>query len=369
MLLFHLDARSMDGKEKEDTKALAVEAGKLLRELECLPNFTGLLDRFANLATTWENCCETLEQHKRTDEKGNRRAQGAQKRPHRTPRGDQGPDPPPRRADRRERGVPRDRRRRTHPHHGQAASAQKALKIKVEADGSPNAEFWFETVQEMLDRANEDAENAFEADGGRRPRGRHPRLQARRRRVPRGRPKAGAAEGQPPEGEDLTRCAGCSRPAPQDFSMFVGRIQVNLKAVGSDPRRDEGGFKSCKKDFESVRDRGRKALRAKDTGKLLEAVNELEKIEDRSLEADGLAGEDDPLDAGHRQGQGAGRPALRRLRRPPRRGRGEHQSARRRRTQERRTRRPPHRPGRRPEGQCGGTQGGLRAASRTSRKT
>src|SRR5260221_718435 len=64
MKKFGFDARSMKQKEKDDTKKLAEEVGRLLNELQALPDFKDLLKRFAEIAETWKWGAGLLQQYK-----------------------------------------------------------------------------------------------------------------------------------------------------------------------------------------------------------------------------------------------------------------------------------------------------------------
>src|SRR5258708_5304663 len=58
------DARSMKQTEKDDTKKLAEEVGRLLNELQSLPDFKDLLKRFGEIAETWKWGAGLLQQYK-----------------------------------------------------------------------------------------------------------------------------------------------------------------------------------------------------------------------------------------------------------------------------------------------------------------
>ena len=64
MKKFGFDARSMKQKDKDDTKKLAEDVGRLLNELQSLPDFKDLLKRFGEIAETWKWGAGLLQQYK-----------------------------------------------------------------------------------------------------------------------------------------------------------------------------------------------------------------------------------------------------------------------------------------------------------------
>src|SRR5260370_5498561 len=64
MKKFGFDARSMKQKDKDDSKKLAEDVGRLLNELQALPDFKDLLKRFGEIAETWKWGAGLLQQYK-----------------------------------------------------------------------------------------------------------------------------------------------------------------------------------------------------------------------------------------------------------------------------------------------------------------